>query len=223
VSDRLLGLVLARLASPTGSHAVIVGGPVGAGKTRAAERLASALREVGVSVGGIVAPRIQRGAETVGYDVQDLVTGSRARLASIEPPGKPVGRFFLSEEGLQLAAGAIRRAAAQTAGVIVVEVGPAELAGQGHAAAVAELLGTGGATAAARRAAPGHGPAEPDRAAQDSTPEGSDRAAPSSAPTAGDHARPRALAVLTVRASLLEAVRDAFGLRDAAVFMIEDE
>ncbi len=119
---------------------MLVTAAVGGGKTNALVALAEALLKAGHSVSGIVAPRQLAAGLTVGYDVCDLSTGQQAPLARLQPPGTRVGRYYLRPEGLELAAQAIRSGLARAEVVILDEVGPAELGGQGHAAALEELL-----------------------------------------------------------------------------------
>ncbi|MEN6368534.1 MAG: pyridoxamine 5'-phosphate oxidase family protein [Thermotogota bacterium] len=118
---------------------VILAGGIAAGKTRTAERVAEHLRDRGVSVGGILAPRRLKGDVTVGYGVVDLETGEERGFAEPTPPGRPVGRFFVRPEALRFARAAIHRAAGQCDVVFVDEVGRWELDGGGHAESVREL------------------------------------------------------------------------------------
>jgi nucleoside-triphosphatase len=125
---------------------VILSGPVGGGKSSAVRELARELESRRIRVGGIVAPRVVREGRTVGYDVEDLSTGTRVALAGLQPPGIAAERYHLAAQGIRFARRAIT-AALQDADVIVVdEVGPAELTGEGHAQSVR-------AVAAARRPA----------------------------------------------------------------------
>lgn len=118
---------------------LIVTGPIESGKTRALAALATALRERGVRVGGILAPRVIHGGRTIGYDVTDLVGDRSVPLARLEPPGQRVGRYFLRPAGLRAAAEAIEAGIREADIVLVDEVGRAEIAGRGHAPSVRAL------------------------------------------------------------------------------------
>jgi len=118
---------------------IIITGPIGSGKTTAAHRLAVALEKRGHKVGGIVAPRVMNGDETVGYTVVDLSSGEEHRFAGSVPPGVRAGRFFVSEEGLAFAEHAISNGEAKDI-AFVDEVGRMELAGKGHARSIRRLL-----------------------------------------------------------------------------------
>jgi nucleoside-triphosphatase THEP1 len=72
-------------AQNAGKPALLLTGPIGSGKTRAASLLARILSEKGFSVAGILSLRILRAGETVGYVVQDIHTGKTLPLCAISP------------------------------------------------------------------------------------------------------------------------------------------
>jgi len=119
---------------------VIVHGQIGAGKTRLAERLAAALKECGLRVGGIISPRILNGRNTIGYQVHDIETDEERLFAKLDPPGIPIGKFYLLEDAVDFAHTAIARTATTSQVVFLDEVGRLELAGQGHAPALRAVL-----------------------------------------------------------------------------------
>ncbi len=133
----LLPFLLAHLGKES---CLILSGKIGAGKTRTASYLATALKQRGLAVGGVLSPRIVQDGETVGYTVRDLVTDEERPFAALTPPGVRVGKFFIAEEGLTFACGAIEQAAAHAQVAFVDEVGWLELAGDGLASAVRVLL-----------------------------------------------------------------------------------
>jgi len=133
----LLPVFLACLETDT---CLILSGEIGAGKTRTASYLATALKKQGLAVGGVLSLRIVQDGETVGYTVHDLATDEERPFASLDPPGVPVGKFFIAEQGLAFARCAIEQATASTQTVFVDEVGMLELAGNGLAPAVQALL-----------------------------------------------------------------------------------
>ncbi len=141
--DELFAAVAARLASAAGgrpSAPVIVTGGIGAGKTEAGLRLAQRLRQSGITVGGILAPRLFEQGETAGYNVLDLQSGEDTAFARPDPPGHAVGRFYVRPGGLAFAERALLRGIQRAAVVFVDEVGRWELAGGGHAAALRSAL-----------------------------------------------------------------------------------
>ena len=118
---------------------IVITGPIGAGKTGLARRLAESLKERGLRVGGIVAERSMERGETVGYTLVDLSSGKERRFASSTPPGIPVGRFFISDEGLAFAKEALAKAEGMDV-AFLDEVGRMELSGEGHAGPLRRLL-----------------------------------------------------------------------------------
>lgn len=133
----LLSVFLACLETDT---CLILSGEIGAGKTSVASHLVAELDEQRVAIGGILSPRIVQDGATVGYTVRDLATAEERPFAALTPPGVRVGKFFIVEEGLAFACGAIEQATASTQTVFVDEVGMLELAGNGLAPAVKTLL-----------------------------------------------------------------------------------
>lgn len=118
---------------------LLVGG-IGVGKTSVGLRLLSLLRRSDLSPGGILAPRLVDGEETIGYSLIDLSTNTTHPFAGLEPSDVQIGRYFVSMAGIELARRAIGRAAGDREVVFVDEVGRLEVAGGGHAPAVRELL-----------------------------------------------------------------------------------
>jgi len=133
----ILSACAARRGSPA---AVLIAAGIGGGKTTAGFAIVKRLRAVGVSVGGVLAPRRLEGATTVGYDVLDVATGVRRMLAELGPGDLRAGRFRLDRDGLAFAHRVIEQASGRDAVVIVDEVGRLELSGRGHAPAVRGLI-----------------------------------------------------------------------------------
>ncbi|MCS7240302.1 MAG: DUF2478 domain-containing protein [Candidatus Bipolaricaulota bacterium] len=122
-----------RQAYHTGKRGLIVTGPIGSGKTQAVSTLAEILGKEGWRVAGVVAPRILRGRETVGYLVRDISTEREILLCSLTPPGTKFRRFYFSPEALAFANKVLLAAAKEAEVVVIDEVGPLELSGNGFA------------------------------------------------------------------------------------------
>ena len=144
VLSEMLAFIHARLREETPHPCVIIHGPIGAGKTSTAARLAAALKEQGIAVGGLLSPRIVERIveqdETIGYTARDIMTGEERPFAGLTLPGIAIGRFYIRQTGIAFARRAIERAAASTQIVFVDEVGRLECDGKGHAPAVRRLL-----------------------------------------------------------------------------------
>jgi nucleoside-triphosphatase THEP1 len=126
-----------------------------AGKTTTCRQLAEAARARGFSVGGLLAPAVFADGACVGYDIVELATGRTRRLATLAGAGvEHVGPFAFSPEGLTLGRAALTAAAMAWPDLIIVdEVGPLELAGQGWAEYLAALAAGPGLTLFAVRLA----------------------------------------------------------------------
>jgi general stress protein 26/nucleoside-triphosphatase THEP1 len=132
------------IRTQTGSEGVnrpilLVGG-IGAGKTAAGLRLLSLLRSYNVDVGGVLAPRILKDNETVGYSLIDLSTNATHPFASLVPAEISIGKYYISREAMDRAERIIASATGRDAVIFVDEVGRLELGGGGHAVAVRRLL-----------------------------------------------------------------------------------
>ena len=136
----LLDRILAQVDGRQAVRPALLVGEIGCGKTSTGLRLLSLLRQSGIVVGGFLAPRILKDNETVGYSLIDLATNATHPFASLEPSDVPIGRFFVSEEGLSIADRAVKTALGETSVVFIDEVGKLELGGGGHAPAVRRLL-----------------------------------------------------------------------------------
>jgi general stress protein 26/nucleoside-triphosphatase THEP1 len=136
----LLNQILAQLGGRVPIRPILLVGGIESGKTATGLQLLSLLRQSGIQVGGFLAPRKLKGDETIGYSLIDLASNTTHPFVGLEPGGVPVGRFFLSDEGLALADRAIAAAIGQTPVVFIDEVGRLELRGGGHAASVRKVL-----------------------------------------------------------------------------------
>ncbi len=134
---------------------VVVTGPGNGGKTATVIALVEKLRAKKIRVAGFVQPGEMAGERKVGFRLRDVVTGEETALAT--EGGRDDGdfgtRFRFSEEGFDLGREALSRAAPASI-VIVDELGPIELRGQGHMPAVRQALAVanlGGAVIVVRR------------------------------------------------------------------------
>ena len=121
----------------------IVTGPIDSGKTSWCRKLAAA----NPGYRGILLLKVYVHGERIGYDSLRLSTGERvpfARIGGHEPTGwqagDRVGPFSISTAAAKAADAWLSEAAAQTAGVIVDEIGPLELGGGGLATGLRALL-----------------------------------------------------------------------------------
>jgi len=131
--------------SPQGPPIFIVTGKRGAGKTISLDRAVKALKATGLDVGGILAVGLWEEGIRVGFDIVDLLTGERRVLCRRGKNGglPGFGPFYFCEEGLIVGRRALSPEQVRRADLVVVdEVGPWELQGQGWAEALDSLLTT---------------------------------------------------------------------------------
>jgi nucleoside-triphosphatase THEP1 len=109
-------------------------GPRGIGKTTGVLKLATALKDLGISVFGVATPKIFDGDKVVGLAVQDLATGEQIQLAHIDDePGIRQGPWRFLPEGICFANKACDPMKHEGLAVID-EIGPLELRGEGFVA-----------------------------------------------------------------------------------------
>lgn len=121
----------------------ILTGESGEGKTTLLQKLTKVLKEKGIRVGGILAPRIMEDDMTTGYDITDIRSGSRAPfLRHINRKiTSGVERFTQMEEGYKAGLKALDPDNNRDRTLVIIdEAGPLELRGEGWAGRISELL-----------------------------------------------------------------------------------
>lgn len=106
---------------------IVLTGAPGVGKTTAVMRVAQALKERGVKVGGIVSRELRTNNMRTGFEFIDLTTNDRNVLASITGNGPKVGKYFVNVAGCRFAAERLKKEAENSDVVICDEIGPMEL------------------------------------------------------------------------------------------------
>jgi nucleoside-triphosphatase THEP1 len=120
---------------------VVVTGPTDGGKTATVTAIAERMRTEGVPVAGFVQPGEFEDGKKIGFRLRDLATGEEAALATMgdRSEGEFGTRFQFSEEGFRLGREALSQAGSASV-VIIDELGPIELRGQGHMPVVRRAL-----------------------------------------------------------------------------------
>jgi nucleoside-triphosphatase THEP1/energy-coupling factor transporter transmembrane protein EcfT len=120
---------------------VVVTGPNNCGKTETAIALVEELGAMDVPVFGFVQPGEIADDRKTGFRLRDVSTGEEAALATQgeRREGDFGTRFQFSEEGFRLGREALARVAPQSI-IVIDEIGPVELRGQGHMSAVRRAM-----------------------------------------------------------------------------------
>ena len=132
----------AALAGPatavtTTAPTVVITGPPGSGKTPLVAAAVDELVRRGIPVAGFVQPAVVDGDRKVGFRLRDVATGTEAPLARrvASGSGSHGTSFEFDPAGFELAVRALARA--RDGSVLVIdELGPVELRGDGHWPAV---------------------------------------------------------------------------------------
>jgi nucleoside-triphosphatase THEP1 len=126
----------------------ILTGAQGIGKTARAEETVRLLREDGIEPGGVLSPAVRDGGSRSGYDLLILGDGRRMPLARLRESGSDgtaagpsAGRFTFFENALAAGRRELDRSLTRPGLLVIVdEVGPLELRGQGWAPALIPLI-----------------------------------------------------------------------------------
>ncbi|MFO8173980.1 MAG: nucleoside-triphosphatase [Longimicrobiales bacterium] len=140
-----MGLWLQALQEPPVVVGVVTGGR-GRGKTATVSRIVEVLRQEGLGVGGILAPGELRDGRRWSVDLLELRSGRRMPMATRDPasPWPALGSFRVNPEALEMGRLALSPETLEGCDLVVVdEVGPWELAGEGWAEALEALRGRG--------------------------------------------------------------------------------
>jgi len=120
---------------------IIITGSVGCGKTSLVERAAHLLKTEGLSVAGLIAPRLGEGGERRGYIARDLRAGEERVLACTTPFNTTLrqGSFYFDEKSFHWAEELFSRSHHSQV-FILDEVGRLELKGKGYCRLMQTIL-----------------------------------------------------------------------------------
>ncbi len=124
---------------------IIVTGPPGSGKTILCQSYAREWQRLGWRIGGLLCPEVRRDGQRIGSDAHNLLSGQRVpmtRLVSYAPfKGHALGKYIISFEGVCFGRKALGKALTEKCDFIVIdEVGPLELKGDGLTESVEACL-----------------------------------------------------------------------------------
>lgn len=126
------------------SHPVfILSGELGEGKSSMLLQISELLRKEGISVGGIVLPRLMQENETIGYDLQLIPNGLRLPFLRVNEGNGDVviGRYTINEETLRFGNHYLTSPEALKNDFLIIdEIGRLELSGGGWNSALRILI-----------------------------------------------------------------------------------
>lgn len=112
---------------------VLVHGDKAAGKTSLLIRLVAGLEQRAIKVGGLVAPRMMQGEETIGYSIYDIRLKKDKILMTKEfrQDAQKIGPFYFEDEGIHFGRIGLEDAIRDSEVIVLDEIGKAELEGEG--------------------------------------------------------------------------------------------
>ncbi|MBI2428395.1 MAG: hypothetical protein HYV29_06295 [Ignavibacteriales bacterium] len=125
------------------SKVYVLTGAKDGGKTKMAEQLQSQLKINNFTVGGIIQRKVLKNNERYGYDLYDVRSQKSTPLCRTDAPdaGIVAGPFKFFPEGIRFGKEALAIAKIKNCNVIIIdEIGPLEMKGEGWAVALSEIL-----------------------------------------------------------------------------------
>ncbi len=123
-------------------HLFAVTGSPGEGKTTVLLKTVEGLTAKGYSVGGIISRDVRSFGTRTGFELLDVGSGAKGRLASVhQSQGPQVGKYRVDLEDLkEIGANAILQAVSRSDVIVIDEIGPMELFSQQFVQAVLKAL-----------------------------------------------------------------------------------
>jgi len=120
----------------------LITGRPGIGKTTALMRTVNKLKNKGYNVGGMLSREVRENGRRVDFEIIDLSTGNRGRLAHLNQPNGPqVSKYKVNLDDLdQIGVKAIRDALKGAEVVIIDEIGPMEMFSSAFKEAVKDVI-----------------------------------------------------------------------------------
>lgn len=120
----------------------LITGRPGIGKTTALLKTVNELKNKGYNVGGMLGREVRENGRRVGFEIIDLSTGNRGRLAHLnQPSGPQVSKYKVNLDDLdQIGVKAIRDALKGAEVVVIDEIGPMEMFSSAFKEAVKDVI-----------------------------------------------------------------------------------
>lgn len=117
-------------------------GAPGIGKTTAMIKIINLLKEQNIKVGGIITKELRSGSIRVGFEVEDVMSGSKGILAVSNENGEPrIGKYHVRiKEFEDISIRAIENALRNADVIVCDEIGPMELLSNRFVELVEQIL-----------------------------------------------------------------------------------
>ena len=121
---------------------IIISGNIQEGKTTFVEKVINRLKRKGIAVGGFLSKVIYQNDERTGYQLFDLNTERRELLCTVDehPQWNHYGKFYFNPKGQELGVDILKNISEESQLIVIDEIGPLELGGEGWSAAIDELV-----------------------------------------------------------------------------------
>lgn len=132
-----------RKATQSGGRVFFLTGESRDGKTTLIEGLVKRMDKRGLKSAGLYSPRVMSMDDTIGYDVVDILDGTRVPFLRVtdEKTAESIGRFSIIGEGLEKGLGALDPLRTVNCSLVIIdEAGPLEMRGGGWYNGIRRLL-----------------------------------------------------------------------------------
>ncbi len=121
----------------------ILTGEKQSGKTTLVLKIIEELQQKNISVGGIIAKGVHENGERIGFDIIDIQTNEQKILCrkNISLYEQKIGEFYFTKDGLEFGKKILGKKSLRNLSLIIIdEVGPLELQGNGWAESLSEII-----------------------------------------------------------------------------------
>jgi nucleoside-triphosphatase THEP1 len=121
---------------------IIISGNIQEGKTTFVEKVINRLKRKEISLGGFLSKVIYQNDKRTGYQLFDLNTERKELLCTVveHPQWNHYGKFYFNPKGQELGVDILKNISEESQLIVIDEIGPLELGGEGWSAAIDELV-----------------------------------------------------------------------------------
>jgi len=121
---------------------IIISGNIQEGKTTFVEKVINRLKRKEITLGGFLSKVIYQNDKRTGYQLFDLNTERKELLCTVveHPQWNHYGKFYFNPKGQELGVDILKNISEESQLIVIDEIGPLELGGEGWSAAIDELV-----------------------------------------------------------------------------------